>query len=160
MFKPVASLVLISVGAFGLSTSAGAQANARRIVPADSAARSAAASAKDTACQAPATIGEDYQGVPCFYTPAGAPANAAQADPPGPSADSAACQAPATVGEDYAGIACAGTTMGREAGLAPSYSVGEDFSGTFLATSPKAAPVAAHRLAVAPPHGGAAAGCN
>jgi hypothetical protein len=150
MFKPIARFVLIAVSTVAFSASAGAQANARLVAPAASAARSAASAAKNADCQAPATIGEDYQGVPCFYSSAEAQANAGRIDPAGSAAKDTDCQPPATVGEDYSGISCSGVSVSQPFVLAPFFSVGEDFSGPKIIARAEGSPAVSHNAQLAP----------
>lgn len=96
MFKPLGSFVLIALSTLAFSASAGAQANARRIHPASSVARSMSSAEENADCQAPASIGEDYQG-----------------------------------------LSCTGSTMKLSVVFAPSYSVGEDFSGPRIIAVPE-----------------------
>jgi hypothetical protein len=150
MFKSVGSFALIAFFAFAFSASAGAQANARRIGPAGPVARSAAAATQNADCQAPATVGEDYQGLSCSAVSAGAQADAKNTDPAGSATKKVDCQAPATVGEDYQGLSCEGTMVNLSAVPAPFFSIGEDFSGPEFISWPKGDSAVALRLEQVP----------
>jgi len=149
MLKSVARLILFAVSTAGFAASPWAHAQTRQIGRGGSAARTMSSAVVSADCQEPATFGEDYHGLTCFPASAQSRSDAMQMGAGRAAAKDAACRAPATVGEDYQGVFCPGIKVSLPVAYAPSYSLGDDFSGTKVAALPeRGRPVARERRTV------------